>query len=139
MLLLVSQQLTASAACYANSSLVGFGLLLAEGAAPTGDQPPVNPFLAFAPLVIIGLLAYFMFALPAQNRQRQFQAMLDGLKENDHIITTGGIHGVITSIQREQNRLTIRVDENSGTKMRISMWAIDSIVSDNKENTDQKS
>lgn len=139
MLPFISQQLIANATCCTNSSLVGLGLLLAEGAAPGGNSQEVNPFVAFAPLVIIGLLAYFMFALPAQNRQRQFQAMLDGLKENDHIITTGGIHGVITSIQREQNRLTIRVDENSGTKMRISMWAIDSIVSDNKENTDQKS
>ncbi len=137
MLPLVSQQLIATFIGNVNTLLVGFGMLLAEGEAAAEQQ--VNPIAAFAPLVIIGLLAYFMFAMPAQNRQRQFQAMLDGLKENDHIITTGGIHGVITSIQREQNRLTIRVDENSGAKMRVSMWAIDSVVSDEKNNTDQKS
>lgn len=106
--------------------LLGPGLL-AEGAAPAA-----NPLLSMLPLLAMGLLAYFLFIVPQRTKQKQFQTMIDNLKENDRIVTTGGIHGVITSVQRDAGKLTLRVDDTTGAKIRVSLWAVDSIVTDDK-------
>jgi preprotein translocase subunit YajC len=101
--------------------------LLAEGAAPAA-----NPLLSMLPLLAMGLLAYFLFIVPQRTKQKQLQTMIDNLKENDRIVTTGGIHGVITSVQRDAGKLTLRVDDTTGAKIRVSLWAVDSIVTDDK-------
>lgn len=54
--------------------------------------------------------------------------MLDNLKEKDRVVTIGGIHGVITNVQRDQDAVTIRIDEATGTKMRVGISAISRVV-----------
>lgn len=83
--------------------------------------------LSFAPMVLILVLAYFLFVVPQQQKQKRFQQLIDGLKTNDRIVTTGGLHGVITNIQRDAGHLTLRVDEGSGAKIRVALWAVDSV------------
>ncbi len=111
----------------------GLLMLLAQEGGGDGAAGGVNPMAVFLPYVLIGLLAYFLFVVPSRNKQQRFQKMLDGLKENDHVVTTGGIHGVVTNVNREQLKLTLRVDESSGAKLKVSFWAIDSIEADTRE------
>jgi preprotein translocase subunit YajC len=40
------------------------------------------------------------------------------------VVTIGGIYGVVTNVQREAERVTIRVDEATGTKLKVGMSAI---------------
>ena len=58
--------------------------------------------------------------------------MVADLKENDRVITIGGIHGVVTNVQRDAERVTIRVDESTGTKLRLNMSAIARVVTDDE-------
>ncbi len=109
------------------SAAAGLPWLLAEGAAA---QP--NPLLSVLPLLAMGLLAYFLFIVPQRTKQKQFQQLIDNLKENDRIVTTGGLHGVVTSVQRDAGRLTLRIDETTGAKVRVSLWAVDSVVTEDK-------
>lgn len=99
-------------------------LLLAEGEAAGPG------LLSFLPLVAMALLAYFLFVVPQKTKDKHFQEMIKGLKENDHVITTGGLHGVVTNVQRDAGRLTLRIDESTGAKIRVALWAIDSVVTD---------
>lgn len=108
-------------------------ILLAQEGGAGGAEGAVNPLAFFLPYVFIGLLAYFLFVVPSRNKQQRFQQMLDALKENDHVVTTGGIHGVVTNVNREQQKATLRVDESSGAKLKVSFWAIDSVETDAKE------
>ncbi|MGL4514329.1 MAG: preprotein translocase subunit YajC [Lacipirellulaceae bacterium] len=107
-------------------------LLAAAGgaAAEGGAGGATNSFVQFLPFAMIAFLAYFLFIVPQRTKEKRFQAMLDGLKENDHVVTTSGIHGVVTNIQRDANRLTLRVDDSTGTRVRVALWAIDSVLSD---------
>jgi len=96
-----------------------------------GDQ--VSPFSSLMPaMVAIMILAYFMFVRPQQAKQQQYRQMFENLKENDHIITTSGIHGVVTNVQRDLERVTVRIDDSTGAKMRISFWAIERVGPDEK-------
>ena len=106
-------------------SLADAGSVLLAQAEETGPG-----LLSFLPLVAMALLAYFLFVVPQKTKDKHFQEMIKGLKENDHVITTGGLHGVVTNVQRDAGRLTLRIDESTGAKIRVALWAIDSVVTD---------
>lgn len=111
---------------FATTPLVGWASLLAQAEGGGGS------ILSFLPIVAMGVLAYFLFIVPQRTKDKKFQDLINGLKENDRIVTTGGLHGVITNVQRDQGRLTLRIDESNGTKIKIAMWAIDSVLTDDK-------
>lgn len=110
-------------------SAVQAALVLAEGGAAAGG----SPFLSFLPIVAMGLMAYFLFVVPQRTKDKRFQEMINNLKENDRVVTTGGLHGVVTNVQRDAGRLTLRIDESNGTKIRVALWAIDSVNADEKQ------
>lgn len=105
--------------------------VLAQAAA--GEGAAANPLLQFAPFALIALMAYFLFIVPQRTKQKRFEQMIGGLKENDRVVTSGGLHGVVTSVQRDAGRITLRIDDNTGAKIRVSLWAIDSVASDDTE------
>jgi preprotein translocase subunit YajC len=113
-------------------ALLNHGLLLAEDAAPPQDNGIMR--LLF-PLVIISILFYFMMIRPQKKKDDDFKAMVANLKENDHIVTIGGIYGVVTNVQRDADRITIRVDESTGTKLRVGRSAIARVISDEEDET----
>lgn len=80
------------------------------------------------PLTIVMVLFYFMLLRPQKRKEEDFRQMIDNLKENDHVVTVGGIYGVVTNVQRDADRVTVRVDESTGAKLRISTSAIARIV-----------
>ncbi|MCA9102888.1 MAG: preprotein translocase subunit YajC [Pirellulales bacterium] len=98
-------------------------LLLAEGetAAPGfGSMLPM--------FVIVGVLFYVMVLMPQRREQNQRKSMLEELKKNDHVITTGGIHGTVTNVRRDDDEVTIKVDESTNTKLRVSIGAISRVI-----------
>jgi preprotein translocase subunit YajC len=54
--------------------------------------------------------------------------MLKNLKKNDRIVTTGGIYGIVTNIQLDADEITIRVDETTNTKIKITRSALQRVV-----------
>lgn len=113
--------------------------LLAQDAAapPAGDQGAF--FRMLLPLVIIFGLFYFLMLRPQKKKEDEFKRLVSDLKESDHIITIGGIHGVVTNVQRDADRVTIRVDESTGTKLRINTSAIARVVTDDDDSTGSSS
>jgi preprotein translocase subunit YajC len=78
---------------------------------------------------LIGVLFYVMVLLPQRREQKQRTSLLDELKKNDHVITSGGIHGTVTNVRRDSDEVTIKVDESTNTKLRVSLGAISRVVS----------
>jgi len=78
----------------------------------------------------IGLLFYWLLIRPQQREKRQRQAMLGALKKNDRVITAGGIYGVVTNVHREADEVTIKVDEASNTKLRMTLGSIARVLVD---------
>ena len=72
----------------------------------------------------IGLLFYFLLIRPQRLEQRRRQEMLSAVKKNDRVITSGGIFGVVTNVDAEANEVTIKVDEATNTKLRLSLGSI---------------
>ena len=108
--------------------------LLAEGEGP----PPSLSGNILVPITIIMVLFYFIVLRPQKNKEDTFRTMIDSLKEKDRVVTVGGIHGVVTNVQREREEVTIRVDESTGTKIRVGTSAIARLVTD-EDKTEKKS
>ncbi len=106
-----------------------FWLLAQDAAAPPANDPNAF-FRMMLPLVAIFALFYFLMLRPQKKKENEFRKLVADLKENDHVVTIGGIHGVVTNVQRDADRVTIRVDESTGAKLRLNTSAIARVVSD---------
>ncbi|MBN1589004.1 MAG: preprotein translocase subunit YajC [Pirellulales bacterium] len=100
--------------------------LLGEKAPPGPMDNLTQMLLLIAP---IGFLFYFLLIRPQRREQAQRQAMLDAVKKNDRVLTAGGIYGVVTNVHKEANEITIKVDEATNTKLRLTLGSIARVLS----------
>lgn len=75
------------------------------------------------PILAIGLVFYFLVIAPANKQRRQQTAMLNSLQKGDKVITTGGIYGVIQSVEAEV--VYLKIAEN--VKVKVSRSAVSGI------------
>ena len=76
------------------------------------------------PLLLIPVL-YLVMIRPQQKRQKQWQAMLAGIKAGDRVTTAGGIRGIILSIK--DDAIVIRVAPDN-LKLEVAKNAIASVT-----------
>ena len=76
------------------------------------------PMLIF--LVVIFAMFYFVMIRPQRKRQKEQQAMMEGLKKGNRIITAGGIYGTIESVS--EDTLVIKVE--GGTTLRVARGSV---------------
>ena len=84
-------------------------------------------------ILVTGALFYFIMLRPQKKKEQSLRDRISNLKENERVVTIGGIHGVVTNVQRDAERVTLRVDETTGTKIRVNMTAIARVLSDEDE------
>jgi preprotein translocase subunit YajC len=78
-----------------------FGLAFAMGGAPGGAAGPAGGMAAFQqviPLVFMFAIFYFLLIRPQQKKAKEHKALLEAIKKGDNVITAGGVHGKITSV-----------------------------------------
>ena len=92
-------------------------ILLAE----VGPGSSGNPLLAFAPLIVMFVVFYFLLIQPQQKRQKELNQTIQNLKKGDHIVTAGGIIGTIAGIQNDY--VILKVGDGD-TKIEILKSAI---------------
>ena len=61
---------------------------------------------------------------PDQQKRKEHEKRLSTLKKNDEIVTTGGIVGTVVNANPGSPYVTVRVDENTNTRLRILRSAI---------------
>jgi len=66
-----------------------------------------SPLFQFVPFVLILGIFYFIILLPTRRKQQKVQEFLESLKENDKVITTGGIYGQIAKINGDRVSLQV--------------------------------
>jgi len=69
--------------------------------AQTAAQQP-SMLASFVPLILIFLIFYFLLIRPQQKRQKQHKILLESIKRNDEIMTSGGIFGKVLKVDGEK-------------------------------------
>jgi preprotein translocase subunit YajC len=101
---------------------------VAEGAEPEAPRSPFGSFLV--PLTLIMVLYFFMFLRPQRQKETAHRTQLESLKKNDRVVTIGGIYGTVTNVQRESDEVTLKVDEATNAKLRVTFNAIARIITE---------
>ena len=80
--------------------------------------------------IVMAAAMYFLFYLPSKRERTKQATLLSAIKKNDHVVTTGGIYGVVTDVSKETNKVTLRIDESTGAKMRMDLTSIVRVLGD---------
>ncbi len=64
-------------------------------------------FVSVFPLVLIFVIFYFLLIRPQQRRARQQRQLLSDIDVGDEVVTIGGIHGTVRSIDEDDMELEI--------------------------------
>ena len=119
----ILSRLASTAALFADDAAGG-------GAAGGGGGDSSLMLVQFAPFIAIAVLFYFMLIRPQRREQARRLEMLSGVKKNDRVITAGGIYGVVTNVYREADEVTLKVDEATNTKLRVTLSSIARVLGD---------
>src|SRR3954462_201645 len=96
---------------------------LAE-AAPAAAGPsgllssPIIPFAAVA------IIMYVLMIRPQQKKQKELAALISSVKTGDKVVTTGGIHGIVSNV-KDGTTLSLKVADN--VKIEVDKSAIASV------------
>lgn len=78
-------------------------------------------------VVFIGL-AYVLFMVPARRRRQQHAAMQDSVAVGDEIITAGGLHGRVTSLDDAAG--TVQLEIAAGVVVTLDRRAVAAVARD---------
>jgi len=81
--------------------------------------------VSFLPFVLIIVVFYFLLIRPNQNKQKQWQEMLNNLKPGDKVTTSGGIRGTVLALRDDAVQLRIPPDN---IKLEFAKSAIASVT-----------
>lgn len=86
-------------------------------------------------VMIVGFIAifYFLIIRPQNKRQKETEKMLNEIKKGDPVVTIGGCHGTVYSV--DGDTVVIKVDDN--TKLKFNKSAV-ATVGDKSKVTETK-
>ena len=57
-----------------------------------------SPVMTILPFILIFVIMYFLVIRPQQKKGKEHQEMLNKLKKNDEVMTSGGIYGKVVAL-----------------------------------------
>ena len=76
------------------------------------------------PMVVIGLIFWFLVFNPGRKERKQRKALLDSLQKGDEVLTRSGIFGRVVEVK--EGVVTLAVDDK--TRLRVALWAVHGLV-----------
>ena len=106
--------------------------LFSQNAGQTGSG-----IIAFLPIILIGLIFYFLILRPQSKQRKKHETALSELKKGDKIITRGGLYGKIVNFQGKKDS-KVTIDAGSGIKLNIARSYIVGLANNNDSETPDK-
>lgn len=72
---------------------------------------------SFIPLILIFGVFYFLIIRPQSKKYKDHQEMVNSLKTHTKVVTTGGIIGVVTGINKEDGTLEVEIADGVTIKI----------------------
>ena len=103
----------------------------AEPAPETAEeqQPGANYNWLIMMALVFGVFYLLVWRPQSKKRkdeEKKRQDMLTSLQKSAHVVTIGGIHGVVASVGEDE--VVLKVDEKSDVRMRVSRSAIHQVI-----------
>ncbi len=82
-------------------------------------------------MVLMMIVFFWVLNAPRRRDEKQRKEMLKNLQKNDRVLTRGGVLGTVVGI--EGNKVTLKVDEATNTKMTLVRAYVDRVLSDEEQ------
>ncbi|HYO07945.1 MAG TPA: preprotein translocase subunit YajC [Tepidisphaeraceae bacterium] len=102
----------------------------APAAAPASGTVDPPGWLNFVPIILLVLVMYVFMFRNQKGRDQKKNEMLAKMKKGDEVQTIGGEFGRVVDVR--DDRVLLKVDETSNTKIWYSRSAIHRVVTDDK-------
>jgi preprotein translocase subunit YajC len=109
-------------AVFTNLMNIDFVSFLAQAAPASGQSGGLGSMLF--PMVLMGVIFYFMLIRPQNQRAKELRERISALKTGDKVVTNSGIHGIISNVKDGQT-LMLKIADN--VKIEINKDAIASV------------
>ncbi|MDD5557970.1 MAG: preprotein translocase subunit YajC [bacterium] len=103
----------------------------ARGMGPIGMAPPPGGQgegggpMSFLPLLFMLMaIFYFLVFRPQQRKQKEQKEVLSSLRKGDHVVTSGGIRGIVAGIKDDV--VVLKVADN--VKIEFSLSAVAAVT-----------
>ena len=97
------------------------------------DGPNAGIWQLLVYLLPMIAVVYFLMIMPQQQQEKKRRAMIDGLKKNDKVLTTGGIYGTVMSVDAKNDRVVLRVDDERGVKLAVTTASVGRVIESSSE------
>lgn len=84
--------------------------------------------------VIMGVMFYFLLIRPQAKQRKEHEQMLRSLRSGDHILTSGGLYGIVTNVKEKS--LMVKIADN--VKVEIAKSAVTSVLKRGEESAEEK-
>jgi preprotein translocase subunit YajC len=106
-------------------------LTLAQTEAPAGEAP-ANPMQSYIfMLALIAAAFYFIILRPQSRERKQREQQLNALGRGDHIVTIGGLHGIVTRLDKAGKTVELELAKN--LRITINRSAVATITKQGKD------
>ena len=95
------------------------------------QQQSPNALVGLLPLLLMGVVFYFLLIRPQNQRRRAQMEMQSNVDVGDDVVTTAGIYGTITEIDEDYGTVMLEIAPN--TEIRVSRAAIAQRLVDDDE------
>ena len=99
--------------------------MLISPAFAQGAQAGPDAFTTFVPLILIGVVFYFLLIRPQQKRMKNHRAMVQALRRGDKVVTAGGVFGTVTKVLSD-TELQVEIAEN--VRIRVVRSTINEVI-----------
>lgn len=109
-----------------------------EAAEGVERAPGLFEGLGFFLPAMLAMMLVWLFLMPRAQQQTAVKTseLLAKLKKNDRVVTAGGILGVVVNFSSDDEFVTLRVDDNSNTRMQVLATSIVRVLSDKDGKSD---
>ena len=98
-------------------------IFLAQAPAPASPGPG-GGLLSILPFVFIFVIMYYVMLRPQMRRQKEAARLVSALKTGDRVITSSGIHGLISNVK--DTTVIVKVADN--VKLEMEKTAVTNVV-----------
>jgi len=104
-------------------------LVVAQGGGDgAGPADGMRSIVQMLPIALVLVAAYFLLFRPEREKVRRQQELLASLKKNDQVVTASGLYGTVSSVDRERERVTLRIDDTA--RVTVTLASIARIIGD---------
>lgn len=111
---------------------VPFALPPLAAAAPV-PPGPLELLVTYLPMAMILLVAWLLLYKPERERVERQRELLAALKKNDRVLTSSGIYGTIANVDRDADRVLLRVDDSANVKIAVTLSSVVKVLADKQD------